>query len=110
MAHVVDISAKLEAVKPVLKLGPDEEYEINDDKNVILKMQSILEGNIEDADEYSEMFKVFTDLLGKDAVKEMEEKHPGVTSRMSQIRVLIIAISAAISGNSFEVEEKRFHQ
>jgi|BioPla2DNA2_1021312.scaffolds.fasta_scaffold00226_45 predicted DNA binding CopG/RHH family protein len=106
MANLIDISAKLEAARPRLQIAEDEIYEINDDKNAILKMQQAFEKS--DTTDFDAMIKILDSLLGKENVKKMEANHPGITTRFSQITVLMIAISAAIQGMPYEVAEARF--
>lgn len=108
MANYIDISSKLEASKPMIRLGPNDAYEINDDKNAVLKMQAALKN--ESDNEIEGMSMLFTSLLGEEAVKDIEAKYPGATTRLSQMRVVMIAITAALSGISFEEAEKRFRE
>lgn len=106
MANLIDISAKLEAAKPRLQIAEDEIYEINDDKNVILKMSDAFDKS--NSSDFEAMADLLNTLLGEDKVKEMEEKHPGITTRYSQLVVLMIAMTAAIQGIPYEVAEARF--
>lgn len=105
MAKHINIADKLDAAKPRLYISEDEVYEINDDKNAVLKVQEML-GNSED--ELKEVDKVFKLLLGKEGYERLEANNKGVTTRLSQIRVLMIAIMAAISNEDYEVTEARF--
>lgn len=105
MAHVIDITSKLEAAKPVIKIG-DKEYEVNDDKNVVLKMQQGLLS--EDEDSFNQMVAALEALFGKDKLKEIEQDNPGITKRVSLIQVLFKSILAAVEGVSYEVVEARF--
>lgn len=104
MSNIIDISARLESVIPQLKFSEDEVYEINDNKNAILKMQQKLEKGEGSVDSFSIMFE---EILGKEAVKKIEEKHPGATSRLSQMTVVAIGIMAGIHGISYEEAEKQ---
>lgn len=105
MAHVIDITSKLEAAKPVIKIG-DKEYEVNDDKNTVLKMQQGLLS--EDEDSFNQMVAALEALFGKDKLKEIEQDNPGITKRVSLIQVLFKSILAAVEGVSYEVVEARF--
>lgn len=107
MANKINLLAQLEASKPVLVLGEGEEYEINDDKNVILKMDQILKdgGSENDIEGFDKMFEA---LLGKEAVKKMEANHPGITTRVSQMLVLMTGIIAAVRGVSYEEVAESF--
>lgn len=105
MAHVIDITSKLEAAKPVIKIG-NKEYEVNDDKNTVLKMQQGLLS--EDEDSFNQMVAALEALFGKDKLKEIEQDNPGITKRVSLIQVLFKSILAAVEGVSYEVVEARF--
>ena len=105
MAHIIDITSKLEAAKPIIKIG-DKEYEVNDDKNVVLKMQQGLLS--EDEDSFNQMVAALEALFGKDQLKEIEQDNPGITKRVSLIQVLFKSILAAVEGVSYEVVEARF--
>lgn len=107
MAHVIDITSKLEAAKPIIKIG-EKEYEVNDDKNTVLKMQQgLLTADGQD-DQFSHMVKALEALFGKDQLKEIEQDNPGITKRVSLIKVLFISILAAVEGETYEVVEARF--
>lgn len=105
MAHVIDITSKLEAAKPVIKIG-DKEYEVNDDKNTVLKMQQGLLS--EDENNYNQMIAALQSLFGKEKLKEIEKDNPGITTRVSMIQVLFKSILAAIEGVTYEVVDARF--
>ncbi len=105
MAHIIDITSKLEAAKPIIKIG-EKEYEVNDDKNVVLKMQQGLLS--EDEDSFNQMVAALEALFGKDKLKEIEQDNPGITKRVSLIQVLFKSILAAVEGVSYEVVEARF--
>ena len=105
MAHVIDITSKLEAAKPVIKIG-DKEYEVNDDKNTVLKMQQGLLSD--DEDNYSQMIAALEALFGKDKLEEIENDNPGITTRVSMIQVLFKSILAAVEGVTYDVVDARF--
>ena len=105
MAHIIDITSKLEAAKPIIKIG-EKEYEVNDDKNVVLKMQQGLLS--EDEDTFNQMIAALEALFGKEKLKEIEQDNPGITKRVSLIQVLFKSILAAVEGVSYEVVEARF--
>lgn len=105
MAHVIDITSKLEAAKPVIKIG-DKEYEVNDDKNTVLKMQQGLLS--EDEDSFNQMIAALQSLFGKEKLKEIEKDNPGITTRVSMIQVLFKSILAAVEGVTYEVVDARF--
>lgn len=105
MAHVIDITSKLEAAKPIIRIG-EKDYEIDDNKNTVLKMQQGLLS--EDKDQFSQMIAALEALFGKDQLKEIEQDNPGITKRVSLIKVLFISILAAVEGEPYEVVEGRF--
>lgn len=105
MANVIDISAKLTAAIPQLKFSEEEVYEINDDKNAILKLQAELEKKESSVEVLEEIFNT---LLGEEAVKQIEKNHPGATTRLSQMTVVSIGIFAGVNGVTYEEAEKNF--
>lgn len=105
MAHIIDITSKLEAAKPFIQIG-DKTYEVNDDKNTVLTMyQSMVTS---EDDQVDQMIAGLNLLMGEDVVKELEEDNPGITTRVSLIKVLYISILAAVEGVEYEVVEARF--
>jgi hypothetical protein len=109
MAHIVDITGRLEAAVPQLRLSEDEVYTINDDKNVILKMQSATD-KLSDEESIKSMGILLESLLGKEQIKEIEKNHPGATTSLSRMVVLSIGCMAAIQGISYEDAEARFRK
>lgn len=105
MAKHINITDRLEAAKPRLYFSEGEVYEINDDKNAVLKVQQLLANS---EDEMEDVDKVFELLLGEEAIKEIKAKHEGVMTRISQIRVVLIAIMAAINAEDYDTVEARF--
>jgi len=104
MSKVIDISAKLTNERPKIKLSEDKIYEIDDRKNTILKLnQKMQNANIEDVKFIDEMI---TTLLGEKAAKEID----GMNLSISNYQSIMIAIMAAITGEEYEVAEKRFRQ
>ncbi|MGN9165712.1 hypothetical protein ACTNDY_10610 [Tissierellaceae bacterium HCP3S3_D8] len=104
MSKIIDISAKLVNERPKLKLADDKIYEIDDRKNTILKMnQKMNNADLDDLDFIDDMLKM---LLGEGPTKEINE----MNLSMSNYRAIIIAIMAAITGEEYEVAEKRFRQ
>ena len=83
MAHIVDITGRLEAAVPQLRLSEDEVYTINDDKNVILKMQSATD-KLSDEESIKSMGILLESLLGKEQLKEVEKNHPGATTSLAE--------------------------
>ena len=104
MAKIIDISAKLTNERPQLKLAEDKIYEIDDRKNAILKLNQMMKkSDLEDVESVDEMIGI---LLGKKAVKEINEMNLPITAYQS----VVIACVAAISGVDYEVAEARFRR
>lgn len=104
MSKVIDISGKLTNERPKIKLSEDKIYEIDDRKNTILKMnQKLQNADIDDIEVIDEMVEM---LLGKEAAKEIDEMNLSI----SNYQAIFIAIMAAITGEEYEVAEKRFRQ
>lgn len=110
MAYTIDISAQLEAARPVIQLGEGESYELNDDKKNILLVQKQIE-KLEGADgedAFASLDALLVGYFGKKNLALIEERHPGATTRIASMRVLVQAASAAIQGISYEDAEKSF--
>lgn len=108
MAHIIDIGAKLDNAKPVLQLDENEVYEIDDRKDNVLKIQQFMEKAETKENVIDAMAKAVEMMIGKAAMKKIEETHPGLTQRVSTIQVLYIAGMAALGGESYEAVEERF--
>ncbi|MBU5439500.1 hypothetical protein KQI42_15905 [Tissierella sp. MSJ-40] len=104
MSKIIDLSGKLTNERPKLKLAEDKVYEIDDRKNTILMMnQKMRSADIEDVEFIDEMIEM---LLGEKAAKEINEMNLSISNYQS----IMIAIMAAITGEEYEVAEKRFRQ
>lgn len=104
MPKVIDISAKLTNERPKLKLAEDKIYEIDDRKNTILKLnQKMKGGSIEDLAFIDEIVEL---TLGKKAAKEIDAMDLSMTAYQN----IMLAIMAAVMGESFEVAEARFRK
>ena len=104
MSKVIDISAKLTNERPKLKLAEDKIYEKDNRKNTILKMnQEMQKADIEDIEFIDEMIEM---LLGEKAAKEINEMNLSISNYQN----IMIAIMAAITGEEYEVAEKRFRE
>ncbi len=104
MGKVIDISAKLTSERPKLKVAEDKVYEIDDRKNTILKLnQKMKGGNIEDLAFIDEIVEL---TLGKKAAKEIDAMDLSMTAYQS----IMLAIMAAVMGESLEVAEARFRK
>ena len=107
MANYLNISGKLDNSKPGLILGPGEEYEIDDRKTTVIKVQEIIKkskGESEGMDQALEL------LLGKPALAKIEEKHPGATTRLSSLRVLFTAVTSSVAGLTYDEGEAQFRK
>lgn len=104
MAKTIDISAKLTNERPKLKVAEDKIYEIDDRKNTILKLNQKMKGaNIEDIAFIDEIVKM---TLGAEAAKEIDK----MDLSMSAYQNIMIAIMAAVMGESYEEAEARFRK
>lgn len=104
MAKTIDISAKLTSERPKLKIAEDKIYEIDDRKNTILKLnQKMRGGNIEDIAFIDEIVEM---TLGKEAAKEINKMDLSMVAYQN----IMLAIMAAVMGESFEVAEARFRK
>lgn len=104
MAKTIDISAKLTSERPKLKLAEDKIYEIDDRKNTILKLtQKMKSADIEDIAFIDEIIEM---TLGKKVAKEIDKLELSMIDHQN----IMIAIMAAVTGESFEVTEARFRE
>lgn len=104
MGKPIDISAKLTNERPKLKIAEDKIYEIDDRKNTILQFEQLVQnGDISDIDTIDKMIEM---ILGEKAAKEIEEMELSVLGYQS----IMIAITAAISGEEYKTAERRFRE
>ena len=102
MVKTIDISAKLTSERPKLKLADDKIYEIDDRKNTILKLtQKMKNADIEDIAFIDEIIEM---TLGKKVAKEIDKLELSMIDHQN----IMIAIMAAVTGESFEGTEARF--
>ena len=96
MAKVINITDKISVEKPVIQIGEDM-YEVNDTMGVVLKFQELVsdENNVKIALELA---------LGEEA----SEKLGFESMRVSNYKVLITAIMAAMQGLTYEEATSRF--
>ncbi len=101
MAKHIDLTDKLDMEKPTVKIN-GKEYEINDEKSNILSMNSLLnKGNLSEI----EMFdKIIEKLLGKKALKELDDLHLGI----KQYEKIALALMACVNDEELEDVESRF--
>lgn len=96
MTKVINITDKISLEKPVIQIGEDM-YEVNDTMGVVLKFQELVsdENNVKIALELA---------LGEEAAKKLGFE----TMRVSNYKVLITAIMAAMQGLTYEEAASRF--
>lgn len=102
---VIDITNKLTTAKPVILFSEGEQYEVDDNKNTVLKAQALFNKKGSELDNTIEAIKL---LLGAEAVEQITQNHPDVFERHSTITVVFIAIMAAVMGSTYEEAEARF--
>lgn len=104
MGKMIDISAKLTNERPKLKIAEGKVYEIDDRKNTILKLnQKMKNANMDDVSFIDEVIEM---TLGKEAAKEINEMDLSISAYQS----IMIAIMAAVMGESYEETEARFRK
>lgn len=102
MSKIIDISAKLTNERPKLKLSEDKIYEIDDRKNTIIILnQKMGESDLNNLEVIDDMIRI---TLGEAALKEIDE----MNLPFSAYQNILMAVMAAVSGESFEVVEARF--
>lgn len=107
MAYTIDITAQLEKSRPTIQIG-EELYELDDDKKNVVLTQQKLEKLGEDSDGFAELDVMLVGYYGKENLKLIEERHPGATTRIGSMQVLIKAAAAAIQGVSYEEASDSF--
>jgi hypothetical protein len=104
MARIINISGKFSTDRPVIELDR-KLYVVNDGLNAIFKFEELAASGTSDG-----MVKALEVALGEDATEELGVQNLSV----SNIRVLITAIIAAIQDISYEeaeaAAEARFRQ
>ena len=101
MAKTIDITSKLTNERPVLKLGKDKEYPVDNRKNTVLTIQAKLD---EGEGGTNLMNEVLVLALGEKAAKEIDESDISFADYQT---IFIAALSGAL-GEDFEVIEARF--
>ncbi len=105
MSKIIDISAKLTNERPKIKVAEGKEFEVDDRKNTVIKMNQMIksDSDVNDVEFIDSMLEL---LLGKKAVKEIE----ALDLPFSQYKILMIAVMAAVSGEEYETAESRFQK
>lgn len=101
MAKVYDLTAKITADRPIIKIG-DTEFEVNDNYKTVVLVQ----GELGKMDSQETFDFVFDKLLGKEAVKKIDE----LKLNFASTKTLFIAVMAAACGEEMETVEARFQQ
>ncbi|HHX12401.1 MAG TPA: hypothetical protein GX731_06225 [Clostridiales bacterium] len=104
MSNIIDISSKLTNERPKLKLAEGKIYEIDDRKNTVIKLDSIM--SEKDLNDVTNIDKMAELLLGGQAVKDINE----MDLSMSAYQNIMIGLLAGITGDTFEVTEARFRK
>lgn len=107
MAHIVDITSFLDSAHPKIKIG-ENEYVVNDEKSVVLKVQKLLTGESEDGFGMQEFEKAVELLLSKDGFAHFKETYPEALDSISKAQVLMTGIMASIQGLTYEQAQERF--
>lgn len=102
MSKCIDISSKLTNEKPVIKIAEGKEYEIDNSKNTMMKVNQIF--TKEGQNEIAMMDNAIEMLLGKKAFKEINEMNLSVSS----YKTIFTAIMAGVSDQTYEEAEARF--
>jgi len=101
MAKHIDLTNKLDRTRPTIIINGIE-YEVNDEKSNVLSMNSTLKKH--KGDEVELYDKIVEQLIGKKALKEIEELHLGI----SQYKTIAFALMACVNDEEMEDVEKRF--
>jgi len=98
LAKLINISDRLSKGKPKIQIG-EKQYEINDSMSNVIKFEELASASTSES-----MLKAIELSLGKAAVKEI-----GVQDwSISNFKILITAILAAMQDMEYEEAEKRF--
>lgn len=104
MGKTIDISARLTNERPTLKLSDDMVYKVNNRKSAILILnQKMKNADLNDIEEVDE---VLTVLLGKEAVREINEMDP----TFAGFQTIMMGAMAAVMDEDLEAVEARFRQ
>jgi len=104
MAKTIDITSKLTNERPKLKLTDELEFEIDNRKNTVLKVEKLL--NDEGSASIAVIDKVLQEFLGKEAVKEIEK----LDLPFSAYQTIFTAVMAGAMGEDYETAEARFQE
>lgn len=100
MAKIINISDKLSNEKPQLQLG-DKTYDVNDGMSVVIKFEEL--ATSQSSKKVLEAMEV---ALGKKACEEIGIKNMSAAN----LKVVMIAIMAAVQGLDYEDADARFRK
>ena len=96
----IDISSKLSHEPQTITIAEGKTYEVDCGAETMLKAQDLFKKD----DSLEGLFKAIELLLGKEALEEIKEMKVKVTD----LKVIIIAIMAPVNEITYEEMEKRF--
>ena len=99
MARVIDITSRIKTEPKFIKIG-DDSYKVDDRKNTVLEVMQEL--NSANGTDVAVMDSVLGKLIGKDAVKKMEEY------TLENYKTVFIAVMAQVQGVTYEECESSF--
>ncbi|SHK37859.1 hypothetical protein SAMN02745248_02402 [Hathewaya proteolytica DSM 3090] len=98
---MIDITSKLTDTKPIIKIAEGKEYEIDNSKNTMLKVNQLFHGNVNDIEMMDNAIRM---ILGEKAFKEIE----GMNLSLSDYKVIFTGMMAGVSDITYEEAERRF--
>lgn len=99
MAKILNISSKLSLDRPKIIIG-NKEYEVNDGLSTVLKFEEL----VSETSGVDSMLGAITVALGEKAAKEIDIE----SMSLSNFKVVVVAILAAMQDIEYEEAEKRF--
>lgn len=102
MSKVIDITSKLTNDRPTIKLSEDMEFEVDNRKNTVLKVEKMLSG--EDVNSIAVIDQVLAEFIGKDAVEKIDK----LDLSFGAYKTIFTGVMAGAMGEDFEVVKERF--
>lgn len=96
----IDISSKLSHEPQTITIAEGKTYEVDCGAETMLKAQDLFKKD----DSLDGLFRAIELLIGKEALKEIKEMKVKVTD----LKIIIIAIMAQVNEITYEEMEKRF--
>lgn len=100
MSKVINISDKLNLSRPKIVIQ-DKEYEVNDSVGVVFQFEELASQGTSDG-----IFKAISLTLGEKVLEELNIKEMS----LHNLKVIVIAIMAAIQDVDYDEAERRFQQ